>query len=143
MALLSVDGSTNYDLLAISSGDQIQVQIDPASLDGIQSLPSIGQRVDALIQRGYATDMATFIAQNLDSITSLPAQFLVHSIETMIDCSSGDGDGTYSVNIDFLNLVSLTGDGSVTAQVPGTTALTGTPQPPLEGQDVNDPGSQG
>ena len=88
MSMASASGQQQYDLLALSAGDQIQIQIDPAALDAIQKLPSIGQRVQALMNKGYASDIANFIAENLSSITSLPAQFLCHSIETTIDATS-------------------------------------------------------
>lgn len=136
MSMASASGQQQYDLLALSAGDQIQIQIDPAALDAIQKLPSIGQRVQALMNKGYASDIANFIAENLSSITSLPAQFLCHSIETTIDATSLPG--SYNVSIHFLNLVSLTGDGSVTAQVPGA-PISGAPIPPLDGQSVTGP----
>lgn len=114
-------------LAGLQAGDAMAIEIKGEALDYVQGLDSVGDRIQALVLRGYAEDMATLIAQNLDSITKLPGQFITHSTEFTFDCSSPDGNGTYNVDVHFLNRVSLTGDGSVTTQLPEA-PVAGTPE---------------
>ncbi len=138
MAVASVSGASRYDLLALGSGDALQVVIDRGALDSVQSQTTLGARVAMLLARGYSSDAATFIASNLDSIDKLPGQFLVRSVETTFDASSATGEVTYESKIEFCNRVSLSGDGSVTIQATDTPQITGTSEPPVTGQTTTE-----
>lgn len=127
-------GRQNFDLLTLQAGDQIQIQIERSALDAVQGLTTLGQRIAALTARGYSDDMANFIASNLDSIDTLPAQFLVHSVEVEVDIPTGTENGSYSCKVDFLNRVDISESGAVTTQSPNAPPVTGTNVPPLSGQ---------
>jgi hypothetical protein len=125
---------TAFDLLKLQAGDQIQIQIAREALDAIQALPTQAARIDALESRGYSSQVAEFVAQNLDSINSLPAQFLVHSVEVSLDIPSGTAEGSYNCRIEFLNRVDISQSGTVPLQSPNAPRITGTNIPPLSGQ---------
>lgn len=128
MQAATVAGS-QFDLLQLQSGDQVQIEISRSALDLVQAQPSIQARATMLIAKGYSHDMAGYIAANLDSIDKLPPQFLVHSVEHDIEASGSEGGCKYSTRIEFLNRVKLTdagpeadsGDsGTVTNQAQGS-----------------------
>lgn len=129
-------GSTNFDLLQLQAGDQIQVKIERDALDAVQGLATVDQRVGALVARGYSEDMAQFIAANLDSIDKLSAFFLVHTVEVTVDSASNAGQCAYDCRIEFVNRVDISGSGAVTTQAPNTPPVTGANQPTLSGQQV-------
>lgn len=124
-----------FDLLSLAAGDQVQVEIAREALDNVQSITTIAGRIDALQARGYSSDMANFIANNLDSITSLPPQFLVHSVEHEIDWAAHGGTPTYKTQIEFLNRIDIsqqsTESGAAVADGGGTA------QPALVGQTLS------
>jgi hypothetical protein len=97
-----------FDLIGLQAGDRIRVEIDREALTIIQRQTSMTERISALVDQGYSTDMAGFIATNLDSITKLPPEFQVHSVATELDCSSADG-GTYEMRIRYLNRIDVSG----------------------------------
>lgn len=128
MSVATVAGS-QFDLLQLQAGDQVQIEISRSALDLVQQQPSIQARSTMLIAKGYSPDMAGYIAANLDSIDKLPPQFLVHSIEHEIDASGTEGGCKYQTRLEFLNRVKLTdagpdadsGDsGTVTNQAQGS-----------------------
>ena len=132
----NVEPPGNFDLLKLQAGDQIQVQIERDALDAVQALPTMDARVEALEDRGYTQQLATYIAQNLDSLNSLPAQYLVHSSEVAIEIPTGTANGSYSHKIEFLNRVDISQSGSIPLQSPNAPPITGTNLPPLSGQIV-------
>lgn len=132
MSVADTTGAS-FDLLKLAAGDQIQVEIAREALDGIQALPTISARLNALVAKGYSSDMAGFIANNLDSIAKLPPQFLVHSVETELQVTGPDGGASYNTRIEFLNRVDISDSGAVTAQASGD------PLPPMLDQTMVGP----
>ena len=114
-------GSEAFELLKLQAGDNITIQIEADALDNIQSLDGEAPKVAALLARGYTEQMAGYIIANLSSLTTQPAQFLVHSVATEFD-ASGSSD-SYNVTIEFLNTLDVTGN--VTIQIPDAPIIDG------------------
>ena len=127
MSVDTVQGSSIFDLTTLAAGDQIQVEIDRDALDQIQSLPTVAERTSALLGRGYQEQVAHFIASNLDAVTSLLPQFLVHSCTIEIDSSgSAAQGGSYSMTIEYINRLDVSGVAANDAA--------GSKQPPMQDQ---------
>jgi hypothetical protein len=131
----SSPGSGAYDLLNLQAGDNITIQLEEDALDTIQALSGDSPKIAALLYRGYSPDMAAYIVANLSSITSMPAQFLVHSIATEVDASSDSG--SYNVTIEFLN--TLDASGGATTQIKQAPVIAGAPTDPVP--DVSSQGT--
>lgn len=116
-----------FDLLTLQAGDNITVQLETDALDNIQSLSGDAPKRAALAARGYTDEMATYIVANLSSLSSMPAQFLVHSVDIDFD-ASGQSD-SYTMTIEFLNTLDATG--GVTTQIEQAPAITGTGTDPV------------
>jgi hypothetical protein len=103
-------GGASFDLLKLQAGDRIRVEIDQEALTIIQRLPAVGQRVQALMDRGYSSDMANYLAKNLDGINKLTPEFQVHSVATDIDVTTPPGH--FTIDVDFLNRIEVSGSAS-------------------------------
>ena len=123
----------SFDLLKLQSGDRVRVEIDRDALTVIQRLSDIGQRTRALQARGYSSDMATFIAKNLDAITKMTPEFQVHSVETTLDTASAPG--SYEMTVRYVNRIDVSGSAQ-----PGTGV--GTPPVTNQKKTVSNPDGQ-
>ncbi len=127
MSVATVQGASLFDLTTLAAGDQIQVEIERDALDQIQGLATVSERTLALLARGYQEQVAFFVAKNLDAVTSLLPQFLVHSCTIDIDAAgSAAQEGTYSMSIEYVNRLDVSGVAANEAD--------GTRQPPLQDQ---------
>lgn len=93
------DGS-KVDLLDLTSGDNIKVQIDPESLELLRNEGSLFAR-KRLIEMGYDRDIAKLIAKNLDSLGVINSNMHTRQIITHFDA---DGE-TYEVTIKYWNTI--------------------------------------
>lgn len=100
-----------YDLLDLQAGDQITVELDRGALDQVQKEEDKSQREQWLINLGYESQTARFIANNLDDISKLPSEFLVHSVVIELEATGGSGGCSFSIEIEYVNRIDITAGG--------------------------------
>lgn len=105
-------GRDPFNLLELQAGDCIQVEIDRGALDDIQKTKDPTVREQKLIERGYLQETANFIAENLEDVSKLPAQFMVHSVETELEATGAEGGCSYSMSIDYVNRIDISATGA-------------------------------
>jgi hypothetical protein len=121
-------GLGDFDLVGLAAGDNLQIQIEDAALDDVQSLGTVEERIAALMAKGYSDQMAQYISQNLASLTgpgALPSVFLVHSVETSLNIGTTTGDGSFEMKIEFLNQLDLGGAAALQTASPDAPQITG------------------
>jgi len=124
-----------FDMLQLQSGDAIQIVIERNALDAIQAALTPSQRARLLTNMGYEDDMVQYISNNTTGIDTLPGQFLVHNVTTDIDFGTGDSEGTFSIEVNFVNRIDISGSGTVAVEVDGA-PVAGVKQPPLDQQKI-------
>lgn len=88
------------DVLDLSSGDNIQVRIDPDNLELIRNEGGLfAQR--RLIELGYEPEVAKLLAKNLDAMGVINSNMHTRQITTHLD---GDGE-SFDVTIKYWNVI--------------------------------------
>lgn len=95
--LYTPDG-TVVDVMDLTSGDNIKVQIDPESLELIRNEGGLfAQR--RLIDLGYDPDVARLLAKNLDSMGVINGSMHTRTVTTRLD------EGAFEVSIKYWNVI--------------------------------------
>jgi hypothetical protein len=107
MWIESVSGET-VDLLNLGSGQNIRIDLDQATMDGLEMLESIGERTSWLKARGYSDSVAELLARNAAALHKLSSVFYTKSVTTTVECD--ESGGSYDVEITYCNRIDITGD---------------------------------
>lgn len=105
------DQNLDIDVLKLSPGDTMQVKVDELDWAGealLQSLPSMEDRKAYLESVGYSTDVATIIAQNMDTLVKSRREFYIKTIEGELQIT--DDGGSFAVSIGYCNKIETTTD---------------------------------
>jgi hypothetical protein len=95
------------DLMDLSSGDNIRIQIDPESLELIKNdAPALATQ--RLIDLGYEPRVAYLLSKNLDSMGTINSNMHTRQVSTHLD---GDAE-TFEVSIRYWNTIKPLGGDS-------------------------------
>jgi hypothetical protein len=104
MALETASGKS-FDLLALGSGDTIEVKfLGDEDATFVKSFSSQSDRVSYLLERGYTEPVAQIIAGNVDALTAKSSLFYVKSVTSELE-SNSDGGGSFRVEISYCNKI--------------------------------------
>lgn len=100
----TVDGR-QFDMLRLSSGDAISIEIDPSVDRGVFATMAVGDRTKYLESRGYASPIAKLLAANAKRLMKYGTIFHTKDVRTHLETSS-DG-GSFSIEVTFWNRFEL------------------------------------
>lgn len=108
------DGNFDFDLLTLSAGDNVRIELAQADKSMLASMVEEGQSAFAmqeyLVERGYEVDVAHLMAQNAAQLAHLNPNFYVRKVVT-----TGDGDAMeYQTEISYVNRILVSGDAEQT-----------------------------
>ena len=97
-----------FDLLNLCAGENIRVDLDQATMDGLGMLEGIGERTAWLKARGYEDSVAALLARNAQALHKLSSVFYTKSVSTTVECD--ESGGSYDTEITYCNRIDITGD---------------------------------
>jgi hypothetical protein len=109
---INEDGT--FDLLTLSAGDVISVEIDPEHLlDQVLNVngtwgTGTEARVAFLMSHGYQEGPARVLVANLSGYAKLGSKFFVKSVVT--ECDASTNPGSYKTEVFYCNRINITGD---------------------------------
>ncbi len=107
MDVLAADGST-FDLLSLGSGDAIEIRfLGDEDVAFVKAFPSRQARSAYLQRIGYTASVADIIAANVERLSTRSNLFHVKTVTTTLE-STGDGGGSFSVEIAYCNKIDPT-----------------------------------
>jgi len=111
-AEMLVDRNTSepqfFNLLDLSAGDDVMVQIEPDIIDGIVKLgidTTVEDRAAWLRGRGYSKDMALLLAKNQKALLLMTNQFNVNRVTTTMETDSEGG--SFQIEIEYCNKIDI------------------------------------
>ena len=99
------DESESFDVTRIESGDQVFIQIPTATRQMLGGLSNTGLRHQYLVDQGYDFDLATTLVDLFESGVESGLAVYCHLVTQTWDAESSE----YTLDIDFMNLISATG----------------------------------
>ncbi len=124
LSVEGVDGSL-IDLLKLSAGDLIRVEIDPKAKEMLSSTNSDERKLSYLVkERGYSEQVANLIIQNSASLQVLKRDFHVKTLTVNLS------DTEFSIELAYQNLIDVSGatDDSAVSGPPVSTSRTPNPR---------------
>jgi hypothetical protein len=97
------------DLLALGSGQDVRIEIDQATVDGLEKLKDTGERIAWLKGRGYSDSVAELLAKNAEGLSKLKPTFYTKSVRTTLE--SDESGGSFEIEITYCNRIDVTGGG--------------------------------
>jgi hypothetical protein len=94
-----------FNLLKLRAGDDIRVAFDQGMRQHLVELPTQGARVRYLTNRGYASDVALFLARNVEAFTKLDSIFYVDSVRKYMRYDNDGGE--FRVDVSFINKIEV------------------------------------
>lgn len=99
-------GSAN--LLQLGAGQDIAIELEQETLDGLAEMPAYGKRVAYLKARGYRDSVAQILAKNQEALSRLQPVFHTRQVRTSLEVTE-DG-GSFEVEITYVNRIEVSGD---------------------------------
>lgn len=97
----------SFDLLALRSGDNVRVEIDPTDKETLSSLGSDTRRIEYLTDRGYRFEVAQLIVRNMKEAGRLDPTF--HAGRVRVEFSADGDGGKFEVSVDYHNRIRIAG----------------------------------
>jgi hypothetical protein len=104
---VSTEGARLFDVLDMSPGDNVVVQVERGNAQLLSSMPSHGERLAYLRQRGYTVGASELIIANMKEFANLSAKFHVKGVRVELE-TTGDS-GHFSVECQYVNRIELNG----------------------------------
>ena len=104
-----VSGDT-ASLLDLRSGEDVRVELDRDTLDGMLDLQSEQERVSYLVDRGLSDGIATVLARGVQDRDRLTATFHTKSVRTSIEVDQSGG--SVDIEVSYCNRIEVSGDAS-------------------------------
>lgn len=96
------------NLLKLGAGQDIRIEFEQETLDGLRGLDTIDKRVEYLIERGYRRHVAELLAKNQEALATLTPVFYMKAVRTTLEVD--ENGGTFEVEITYCNRIEVTGD---------------------------------
>jgi hypothetical protein len=96
------------DLLRLGAGQDIRVEIEQETLDGLAGIDGNDKRVAYLEARGYETHVARVLSSNMSTLGSLTPVFHTKTVRTTLE--TNESAGTFEIEIEYQNRIEVTGD---------------------------------
>ncbi|MBI5535585.1 MAG: hypothetical protein HY898_22840 [Deltaproteobacteria bacterium] len=97
-----------FDVLTLGAGQSIVVELEQDTLDGLQWVNGIDDRIAWLVGRGYSDSVAHLLAKNAEALKVLSPVFFTKSVRTSFECD--ENGGSFSTEITFCNQINLEKD---------------------------------
>jgi hypothetical protein len=96
------------DLLSLGAGQDIRVEVEQETLDGLQAIDGIDARIEYLLARGYRKSVAELLAKNQEALPLLTSVFHTRGVRTTLE--TDEKGGTFEVEFQYCNRIKVTGD---------------------------------
>lgn len=107
MFIEGMDGRS-ADLLKLGAGQDIRIEIEQETLDGLSTIEGTEARVEYLLARGYRRSVAELLAKNQEALPLLNPVF--HTRGVRVQLETDEKGGTFEVEIQYCNRIKVTGD---------------------------------
>jgi len=107
MFIDGLDGRS-ADLLKLGSGQDVRIEVEQETMDGLKGIDSIADRVAYLEARGYRRTMAQLLAKNQEALSLLSAVFHTRGVRTTLE--TDEKGGSFEIEIQYCNRIQVTGD---------------------------------
>lgn len=98
---VDVDEDTEFDLLQLQAGDAIGITFDPFHRNQTFLTLDEGERAEYLIEQGFSSQVATFVASNAERLSQFQQPYYMHQAD--FDWDEKEGISIEITGINFAN----------------------------------------